>query len=326
MLSRVAENLYWMARYLERTEDTARLINTITTVVLDMPHGTAFGWNMLVKAAGLDQLFSKYYDNAHEDSIMRFLIQDERNPSSIMSCIHLARENTRTFREVLPWEAWEGINGMYLYARAHLRADMSRSARFEVLNAIIYQRQTLVGLLAGSMSRDVAYQFLRLGRNVERADMTSRIIDVTTAVLLPRNAEPATAYLNLLWLSVLRSLSAYQMYRRHVAVQVRPEQALDFLFNDAHFPRTITHCMDEVGECLSMLPKNTDALRALRSVRRHLRNADLTELVVGGLHEFMDEIQADLAALHDALSQQYFYFYRSNAEPPTAMAAGSSQA
>ena len=325
MLSRVAENLYWMARYLERTEDTARLINAITTVVLDMPQGTAFGWNMLVKAAGLDELFSKHYDHAHEDNIMRFLILDECNPSSIMSCIHLARENTRTFREVLPWEAWEAINSLYLYARANLRSNMSRSARFEVLNAIVYRRQALVGLLAGSMSRDVAYQFLRLGRNVERADMTSRIIDVTTAVLLPRNDEPGTAYLNLLWLSVLRSLSAYQMYRRHVAVQVRPEQALNFLFNDAHFPRTITHCMDEVNECLSTLPKNTDALRALRSVRRRLRAADLTELVREGLHEFMDEIQADLAELHDALSQRYFYFYRSNAEPPAAMVAGSSQ-
>lgn len=325
MLSRVAENLYWMARYLERTEDTARLINATTAVVLDMPQGTAFGWEMLVKAAGLDELFSKHYGHAYEDNIMRFLIQDERNPSSIMSCIRLARENTRTFREVLPWEAWEWINELYLYAREHLKADMSRSTRFAVLNAIIYRRQALVGLLAGSMSRDVAYQFLRLGRNIERADMTSRIIDVTTAVLLPRNDEPGLAYLNLLWLSVLRSLSAYQMYRRHVAVQVRPEQALDFLFNDSHFPRTITHCIDELGECLSMLPKNSDALRVLRSVQRRLHNADLTQLVQGGLHEFMDAIQTDLATLHDALSQQYFYFYRSQSQQQVTEAKAAGQ-
>jgi len=117
MLSRVAESLYWMARYLERAENTARFINSTTQVLLDLPRGASFGWDVLLKVAGLDALYDEYYGKPNEADIMRFLILDERNPSSIVASIHSARENTRTFREVLPMEIWERINGLYLYIR-----------------------------------------------------------------------------------------------------------------------------------------------------------------------------------------------------------------
>ena len=115
MLSRVAESLYWMTRYLERAENTARLINGTTQVVLDLPRGASFSWDNLVSVVGLDELFQESYAQADENSVMRFLILDARNPSSILSCIQNARENTRTFREVLPAESWERINSLYLF-------------------------------------------------------------------------------------------------------------------------------------------------------------------------------------------------------------------
>ncbi len=217
MLSRVAENLYWMARYLERAENTARLINSTTQVLLDLPREAHFGWDVVIQVAGLDNLFHEHHPEADENSVIRFLILDEHNPSAIVSCIRNARENSRTFREVLPREFWERVNGLYLYIQRNAaRTTHGRAERFEVLNEIIERRQSLVGLLMGSMSHDVGYQFLKLGRNLERADMTTRIVDVNSAVLLPRDQAVAEPLLARLWMSTLTALSAYQMYRRHV--------------------------------------------------------------------------------------------------------------
>jgi uncharacterized alpha-E superfamily protein len=183
MLSRVAENLYWMTRYLERAENTARLINATTQVVLDLPRGASFGWDVLLKVAGLDDLFRKAYTEHHETSIMRFLISDESNPGSILSCIRYARENCRTLREVLPRLAWERINALYLFINSRASQAVERSRRYDILEEMIERRQSVIDLLTDCMSHDVAYQFIKLGRFIERADMTTRIVDIHAAVL-----------------------------------------------------------------------------------------------------------------------------------------------
>lgn len=265
MPSRVAESLYWMARYLERAENTARFINSTTQVLLDLPRGASFGWDTLLKVAGLDALYDKHYATANETDIMRFLILDERNPGSILASIHSARENTRTFREVLPMEIWERINDLYLYTRDKSgRATHGRSQRYEVLNGIIERRQSVIGLLVGSMSHDVAYQFLQLGRNLERADMTTRIIDVNSAVNLPTDATSDMAR-ERLWMSTLNALSAYQMYREHVGVHVEGPRVAKFLLTDPHFPRTVTHCLGEIEDALSVLFDYQAPLQAARA-------------------------------------------------------------
>ena len=165
MLSRVAENLYWMGRYLERAENTARFINSTTQVLLDLPRDASFGWKVLLKVAGLDQEFASRYEHADEDSLMSFLVEDEENPSSILSSIQNARENARTVREVLPMEIWERINSLYLYIRDNApRVKQGRGPRNDVLLGVIGRRESIIGLLTGSMSRDVAYQLIKIGR------------------------------------------------------------------------------------------------------------------------------------------------------------------
>jgi uncharacterized alpha-E superfamily protein len=310
MLSRVAESLYWMTRYLERAENTARLINSSTQVLLDLPKGGYFGWDVLIRVAGLDGQVRERGIALDETSLMTFMIEDEENPSSILSSIHYARENTRTFREVLPMEIWERINGLYLYIRANAkRAPRSRSDRYEVLNGVIERRQSIIGLLAGSMSHDIAYQFLKLGRNIERADMTTRIIDVNSAVKLPTDEALALPAMERLWMSTLNALSAYQMYRRHVGVHVRMNDVVQYLLKDPHFPRTVHHCLDEIETCLSVLPRNDAAMQAARHAWRRMDRTNLAELAPAALHEFIDQVQADLGALHDAVSKQYFYLH-----------------
>ena len=306
MLSRVGENLYWMTRYMERAEDTARLINAVTLMTLDMPVGASFGWDALVRVAGLGKLFFSHYPEANESAVMRFLIQDERNPSSIMTCITLARENTRTFREVLPWESWEWVNELYLYARRELPGELDRRHRYEVLQGIIRRRQSIVGLLAGTMSRDDAYQFLVLGRNLERADMTSRILDVSHAVILPIDMPAGEQFGDLLWMNILKALSAYQMYRRHVSVHASGAQMIEFLLKDPLFPRTVAHCLAEIGEVLRVLPRSEPVLAALRETQAMLDGADGAVLARAGLHEFVDQIQVGLSEIGGALRERYF--------------------
>ncbi len=307
MLSRVAESLYWMSRYLERAENTARFINSTTQVLLDLPRGASFGWDVLLKVAGLDALYNEHYGQPNETDIMRFLILDERNPSSIIASVHSARENTRTFREVLPMELWERINGLYLYIRDNsVRAARGRSQRYEVLNSMIERRQSIIGLLTGSMSHDLAYQFLKLGRNIERADMTTRIVDVNSAVRLPEDAASAETAQERLWMSTLNGLSAYQMYRQHVGVHVVGPAVVRYLLADPHFPRTVRHCLGEIENCLCDLVNYEVPMHVARHAWRRLEAMRFDQLTSETLHENLDQMQKDLAELHNAISRQFF--------------------
>lgn len=306
MLSRVAENLYWTTRYMERAEDTARLINAVTLMSLDMPGDVRFGWSSLIRVAGLDHVFFEHYPEANEVSVMRFLIHDEKNPSSILNCITQARENTRTFREVVPWEFWEGVNELYLYAKQSLSGDLTRRRRYDVLQAVIRRRQAMVGLLVGTMSRDAAFQFLRLGRNMERADMTSRILDVSCAVIPPRTDGPVTPYGDLAWMSILKALSAYQMYRRYVSVHADGAKVVEFLIKNRDFPRTIAHCLTQILAVLRHLPRPEPVVAVVEETLAFVERADSATLAQRGLHAYTDQIQLGLSNVHDALRRHYF--------------------
>lgn len=313
MLSRVAENLYWLGRYLERAENTARFINSTTQVLLDLPRDAAFGWDVLLMVSGLDHVFAERYPDlaqADEDSLMPFLIEDESNPSSILSSIHNARENARTVREVLPMELWERINSLYLYIRDNAaRAKQGRGPRNEVLQGVIGRRESIIGLLTGSMSRDIAYQCIKLGRNVERADMTTRIVDVNSAVRLPRDPALASVAIERMWMSTLNALSAYQMYRRHVSVHVRSNEVVNFLLKDPYFPRTVLHCLAEIEECVSVLPDHLVAMKKIRQACRRVEKMQLNDLKPTVLHEYLDQIQSDLSEIHGAVAKQYFHLH-----------------
>lgn len=321
MLSRVAENLYWMARYLERAENTARLINSTTQVLLDLPKGASFGWDVLLSAVGLDDLYNQFYDKANEQDIMHFLIQDERNPSSIAASVRHARENTRTFREVLPMEIWERINGLHLYTRDNAqRATSSRSRRYEVLAGVIERRQSVIGLLVGSMSHDLAYQFIKMGLNLERADMTTRLLDVNYAVKLPKDKAGAETARERLWMGSLQGLSAYQMYRQHVGMHVQGEDVVRYLLTDPHFPRSVMHCIGEIENCLTSLIDYQPPLNAARVIWQKLHQLELNAPNGQGYRDILDGIQVDIGDLHNAISRQYYYRHQvaKIAEAPAA--------
>jgi uncharacterized alpha-E superfamily protein len=325
MLSRAAESLYWMARYLERAENTARLINATQQLLLDLPQGASFGWRTLTSVVGLDKLFQQNYAEPDETSVVDFLMASQRNPGSIQSCIRFARENCRTMRDVLPRDLWECVNSMFLASRRFSQPKLGRKDRRQMLEELIYARHSVSGVLANCMSHDVAYQFIGLGEHIERADMTTRILDIHSAILLPSQAS-AKAELGLIWVGVLNSLSALQMYRRHAGSAGRGdggitgEGALQYLISDPHFPRSVVYCLDAIETNLAELPHNADPLRALRPARRRTDGVSADDLASLNQHEFLDSVQSDLAHIHDAIAREYFHLHQREAAASAATA------
>lgn len=307
MLSRVAKQLYWFARYIERAENTARLINVNTNLLLDLPRQHEFGWQSLIEITGSEELFASLYDTPEERHVMRFLISDRSNPGSIQSCLFFARENLRTTRDIIPREAWELVNDLNLFTKNNLTSGLSRRRRWGFMKNIIGSSHQITGLLAGTMNHDVGYDFLRMGRNLERADMTTRIVDVRSADLLLEH-DGLTPFGNIQWMSVLKSLTAYQMYRQYVKLRVRGPDVLKFLLQTEIFPRSFAHCLEQVQLCLENLPESDPLLRNVLSLRRNVKEADVDKLAKAGedLHNYIDQLQSQLAGLHAAITHTYF--------------------
>jgi uncharacterized alpha-E superfamily protein len=317
MLSRVAGNVYWMARYLERAENTARIVNVTGNLLMDLPKKDIdFGWEALISITGSDTLFQETSKNIDERSVVKFLLAEKNNPDSILSSLQYARENLRITRDIIPREAWEQLNDLYLLAKTKLAGGLSKKNRYEFLKQIILGCQQISGILYGTMSRNMAYNFIRLGCYLERGDMTTRILDVRSANLLPREdpaqaqgqagLPPLTPFANIQWMSVLKSLTAYQMYRQHASItRVRGAEVLRFLLQNNEFPRSLRHCLDQVEHCLRDLPRNEPGLRAVARLQRQVLTADMHELAHNGLHGFIDEMQVGLAGVHDQINLAY---------------------
>lgn len=309
MLSRVACNIYWMSRYLERAEDTARLVSVHDNLLLDLPRRTATsGWGSLLAITGSEQSFAEHYCSTSETNVVRFLIADGDNPASIISSLRLARENLRTTRDIIPREAWEELNDLYLTIAEHNGEALSRRARHDYLKRIVRGSQLVSGLLAGTMSHGTAYHFLCLGGYLERADMTSRIVDVRSASLLGRQDQeaPLSPHDNIQWMSVLKSLTAYQMYRQQVRLRVQGPDVLDYLLRDHQFPRAIGFCLRQLNRSLHQLPHNSVPLAQVDRLHQRVEVADVRTLAVAGLHEFIDRLQIALGAVHDSIDKTYF--------------------
>ena len=262
--------------------------------------------------------------------MVKFLISDRDHPGSIISSLASARENLRTTRDTVPQEAWEQINSLYIYARDHVP---TRRGRFEFLRRVIHGVQQINGMLAGTMSRTAAYDFVWLGRHLERADMTTRLLDVRSANLLPRTGQAASQtqtqestegslsqsqgavvpereeqdpFESIQWMSVLKSLSAYQMYRQQVRLRVGGPDVLKFLLQNEFFPRAVACCLKQLEICLLELPSNTVPLAGIAALKQRLNSAAVPELAHEGLHEFIDELQVGFGELHGQIAVTYF--------------------
>lgn len=307
MLSRVADNLYWFGRYLQRAENTARLINVHANLILDLPRNLTVGWLPLLEIAGADALFKTTGMEPTEDNVVRFLIVDERNPGAIFSSLNFAREIARVSRDCMPREAWERLNDLFLFVQERGERSIGRGRRQDFLHGVINGAMLLFGLLTSNMSRDVGFQFLRIGTNLEQADMTTRILDVRSSRLFTADAA-LTPFDNIQWMSVLKSLTAYQMYRRHVRMRVNGPHVLRFLLQNRQFPRSVSYCLSMVASALPHLPASRKVERAIERTKALVMDANIEALLEqpDGLALFMDEIQIGLGLVDDAVVESFF--------------------
>lgn len=274
-------------------------------LILDLPTEIQPQWQVLIDMLGVTELFEKTQRASTEKNVTAFIFSDRDNPGSIVSSISSARENMRTTREILPSETWESVNAMYLSVKERAGKDLPRSKRHKVLNEIIKSCQHISGLLAGTMNHDEAYQFILMGRKLERSDMSSRIVDVGTASLAGEKSE-TIPYQNVLWISILRSLSAYQMYRLNVRRKVEPESVLHFLIKSTVFPRAVAHNLLELEACVKKLSNHSRPLAEIERLLGKLDRMHTQDFQSKSLHVFIDELQKTLAHIHSSIELAWF--------------------
>jgi len=305
VLSRVAERLYWMARYLERAEDTARLVNAYSHLILDLPHGAEPGWDILLNTFDASGGFSNRYKLRTERNVVKYLLADLTNESSIRYALKAARENVRTTRDVLPAETWELVNECYLYVDEMAPRSLARSSRFVFMEQMIARNQQITGMVQSTILRDHALWFMRLGRLLERADMTSRIIDVGVAAILNRSGG-ADAEIPLLWTNLLTSLSAKSAYWRSVGPLLTANDVVDFIFKNKQFPRSILYCVNEIEDIVAQLRGPPGMLRSIRRIARVMSDFEAESTTLDELHELIDHLQGGLAELNTAFDETWF--------------------
>ena len=311
MLSRVAESMYWMARYVERAENVARIMDANYHMILDLPIGVGEQWEPLVVTTGDEELFKKLYDGFNRENVIQFLTFDSRNPNSVLSCLRIARENARSVREWISSEMWQQINTFYLLIKDASLKTGGIELPHELFVEIMMSSHLFTGLSENTMTHGEGWQFARLGRMLERADKTARIIDVKYFILLPSVDYIGTPYDHILWGSILRSASAFEMYRKNFG-RIVPDQIIEFMVLDAEFPRAIHHCliMAELSlRNISGTMRGRFTNRAEKGFGRLLADIDYTtidDIKSAGLHQFIDNLQTRLNDASEEVFETFF--------------------
>ncbi len=312
MLSRVAEAVYWMNRYIERAESVARFVDVNLHLALDLSEGAQEQWAPIIATTGDDELFAARYGEATRDAALRFLTFDGQYPSSILSCLRAARENARSVRDAISSEMWEAVNRAYLAVNeAARREDEVLAAPHDFYDTVKLAAQQFVGTAYVTMSHNEAWHFARMGRLLERADKTSRILDVKYFILLPDVSDVGTAYDEVQWVALLKSASAFEMYRKRWGL-IAPARVVEFLTLDTKFPRSMRYCVSKAERSLHAITGNqlntaaSSAERALGRLRGDLEFVDPEELVAAGLHERIDAFQTRLNGVGEAVFETFF--------------------
>jgi uncharacterized alpha-E superfamily protein len=324
VLSRAAEALFWMSRYAERAENVARFLDVSSQVVLDLPQSHGNPWTAVVAATGDEDAFAEKYGAPTRDSVVRFMTVDTSSPNSIVSCLQLARDNARSIREAISSEMWEQINKWYLFVREAAANPSVVDDPHDFLTAVKEASHLFVGVTYLTMTHNEGWHFGRLGRLLERADQTSRIIDARQALMpvQPRGVA-GTPHDEVDLTALLRSVSALEMYRKkHKRIDFT--QVITFLVLDKHFPRSILHCLDEAQRSLRSITGAIDAPgtlpeRLLGRLMAEYEYAVIDEILEGPrdapqtLHEHLDVLQIKL---NDVGLAVFGTFFADRPEPP----------
>ncbi len=311
MLSRVADSIYWLNRYVERAENVARFIDVNLTLLLDSPLGMAQQWEPLILITGDLPLFQERYGKATAENVIRFLTFDPGYPNSILSCLRSARENARSVREIISSEMWEQVNAFYLMVN---EADQSRHVMelSDFFNQVKLTSHLFAGVMDATMTHNEGWHFGQIGRLLERADKTARILDVKYFILLPSVRDVGSTLDDIQWMALLKSASAYEMYRKRGVHRLSPQSIAEFLVLDPEFPRSIRFCVNQVERSLHQImgtPSGTwrtPVERTLGRLRTDLDYLTMEDIIQTGLHETLDDLQLRMNTIGSKICETFF--------------------
>jgi uncharacterized alpha-E superfamily protein len=323
MLSRVAESLFWMSRYVERAENVGRFIDVNCNLILDSTKRYDDQWQPLVNTTGDHELFKKKYGSASKESVIRFLTFDRTNLNSIYCCVRAARENARSVRDVISSDMWEQINTFYLMMDSSSESKAIASP-FEFFNQVKMASHLFLGVTDSTLSHGEGWNFCRLGRFLERTDKTSRILDVKYNMLQTPVTESAQSKDDIQWGAVLKSASALEMYRKKHR-RIDPVRVVEFLMWDPEFPRSIFFCLRTAQKSLNALSAGlqesalvSDAQLLMDRTSTEISSAKVDDILKAGLHEYLDNLQTRLNDIGEAVHKAFFAI--NPAEAATAVA------
>jgi|KBSSwiStaDraftv2_1062776.scaffolds.fasta_scaffold235539_2 uncharacterized alpha-E superfamily protein len=313
MLSRIAESLFWMARYMERAEDTARLLDVHFHTLLEQSQQTyLLRWDSIIRISGEHERFFQCYPEATPETVFEFLGFREDNPNSILGCVTHVRENARTIRDRMSRELWEAVNSFYHRVRG-FRADSEVLAgphRF--CNEVTFSSHQFRGVADDTLPHDEGWHFLRAGRALERAEKTARIVDVEYHTLL----EGRTAHQpdNHQWMAVLKSVAAYEVYRREFHSSIEPKKVAELLVLHPRHPRSIRFNIAELQSSLQAISRaapgtyTSEAERLTGKLQETLLYDRMEDIFGRGLHSFLRDLQATCREIGEHIARTYFYY------------------
>jgi uncharacterized alpha-E superfamily protein len=328
MLSRVADSCYWLSRYIERAETNARLLMVNMGLMLDLEDAgddsVREHWEPVLASLEDQELFNDLYDQVDGESVMEFVTFEKKNPNSIISCISGARENARTVREQISSEMWEHINKLYLYLRSEeARADY-RNTPHDFYRRVLDGSHLFQGITDATMTHGDGWNFIQVGKFLERADSTSRVLDVKYHILLPKGERVGGNVDLTQWMAVLKSCSALEAYLKVRVGHVAAWEVAEFLALHPTFPRSIRFCVDQMdraihrigGSEISRVHNDLERLSGL--LRASIDYATIESIFGVGLHQYLDRTQLRLIEIAEQLRKTYCEWLDESAETAAA--------
>lgn len=310
MLSRTADHLYWMARYIERAENLARLLDVTyqTSLVPQSPEAANQNWNAIVVLNSLEEPFAKTYGEPSAENVLRFMVRDGANPSSIYSCLQAARENAHAVRGTLTTEMWETINAAWIDLRAQSFEQIMAGGITEFFEWVKLRSALTRGVTFGTLLQDEAAHFIRMGGLLERADNTARILDVKYHFLQPNGEGEEGGVTDFYqWGALLRSLSAFEVYRKVYRDVITPARVAELLILRMDMPRSLHHCLDKVSHLLGLVGnrQSSETLRRAGLLHSRLHYGRIEDVLEAGLHEYLTEFMDDIYDLGNRISRDF---------------------
>ena len=313
MLSRIAESMFWMARYMERAEDTARLLDVHFHTLLEQAQQTyTLRWDSMIRISGEHERFFECYPEATPQAVFEFLGFRDDNPNSIVGCVTHVRENARTIRDRISRELWENVNSFYHRVKGFRAESEIAAGPHRFCNEVKFASHAFRGVADDTLPHDEGWQFLRAGRALERAEKTARIVDVEYHTLLEGRTEHQPD--NHQWMAVLKSVAAYEIYRREFHSTIDPHKVAELLVLHPRHPRSIRFNVAELQAALQAISRAapntyaTEAERLVGKLHETLLYDRMEDIFARGLHLFLRDLQRTCRHIGEQIAHTYFYY------------------